>query len=233
MKETILLFDIDGTLLVSARRSGYRSEVRRAIASVFGTAGRLDQVRFDGKTDLAILREALEPEGVTPAMIRDRLPDWERGFVELTERLGRDGPLFVRCPGVGDLLDAVDADARFALSVLTGNLETMAHAKLASVTLDPYFRLRGAYGSDRENRNDLPPIASERITAQLGRTFEPIQFVIIGDTPRDIEAARSFGMRCLAVATGHYSVEDLAAYAPDAVVSDLCDVDSVLAFLAR
>src|SRR5690349_9458120 len=104
--DRVLLFDIDGTLLVSARRRGYRRAIREALERVFGTAGRLDEIRFDGKTDLAILREALEPEGITPEVIRERLVDWESGFVELTRALGREDPVFLRCPGVGELLEA-------------------------------------------------------------------------------------------------------------------------------
>lgn len=232
MLSTILLFDIDGTLCVPAPGRGYRREVRRALEEVFGTAGRIDEVRFDGKTDLAILREALECEGITPAEVRERLAEWERVFVRLTTRLGAEAPLFVACPGTAALLDHLAADARYLLSVLTGNLEPMAAVKLASVGFDRYFSVRGAYGSDHEDRNALPAIASERICRHLGCALAPEQFVIVGDTPRDIAAARAFGTRVLAVATGHYDVDQLAAHRPDAVLPDLSDLEAVLAVLS-
>lgn len=227
----VLLFDIDGTLLRSLRGRGYRQAIHRAIEDVFGTAGRIADMRFDGKTDLAILREALEPEGVDADEIRRRLGDWENGFVALTHRLTSEAPLFACCPGVEDLLGRLEGDAHFDISVLTGNLERMAGVKLAAVGLERHFTLRGAYGSDHEDRNELPAIASLRFAEQTGRVARPNEFVIIGDTPRDIEAARGFGMRCVAVATGHYSVDELAAHEPDALFEDLVETDAVLAVL--
>ena len=130
-----------------------------------------------------------------------------------------------------DLVARLDEDPRFALSILTGNLEPMASVKLAAVGLHGHFRLRGAYGSDHEDRNELPAIAAERIAAQTGRAFTAEQFVIVGDTPRDVAAARAFGMRCVAVATGHFSLDELAAHRPDALLPDLCDLDAFLATL--
>ena len=224
----VLLFDIDGTLLYALRGRGYRREIRLTLESVFGTAGRIDQMRFDGKTDLAILREALEPEGIGADEIRHRIPDWEAGFVELTHRLTAEAPLFACCPGTERLLERLDEDDRFVLSVLTGNLERMAGVKLAAVGLDRHFRLRGAYGSDHENRNELPAIAAARIAEQTGRARPPGDYVIIGDTPRDIEAAKCFGMRCVGVATGHYSLDALAAHEPDVLLPDLSETDLVI-----
>jgi phosphoglycolate phosphatase-like HAD superfamily hydrolase len=190
-------------------------------------------MRFDGKTDIAILREALEPEGIDADEIRHRISDWEAGFVALTHRLTSEAPLFACCPGTERLLQRLDGDERFELSVLTGNLERMAGVKLAAVGLDRHFRLRGAYGSDHEDRNELPAIAAARIAEQTGRERPPGEYVIIGDTPRDIEAAQSFGMRCVGVATGHYSLDALAAHEPDVLLPDLSETDLVIETLLR
>ena len=230
--DRVLLFDIDGTLLEPARGRGYRREIKIVLEEIFGTYGRLDEVSFGGKTDLAILREALEPAGISGDMIRERLGRWETGLLDLTERLCRESPLFVRCPGAGELLEALANDEAYTLSLLTGNLESMATAKLAVVGLDHHFRVRGAYGSDHEDRNELPAIAAGRISAHVGRSYEPADFVIVGDTPRDIAAARHFGMRCIAVATGGFSLDALAAHRPDALLPDLCDVEAVLRVLS-
>jgi phosphoglycolate phosphatase len=229
MTKRVLLFDIDGTLVTAAPGRGYRREIQRVLETVFGTAGALDRVDFGGKTDLLILREALEPAGVDVGLIRERLVEWQELFVELSERLGRDAPLFVPCGGTRELLARLDGDERYALSVLTGNLEPMATVKLSAVGYEGFFRLRGAYGSDHEDRNALPAIASERIRAQTGRDYAPADFVIVGDTPRDIHAARAFGMRVVAVATGHFSLDALAAHGPDALLPDLCDPEAFYA----
>jgi len=227
----IILFDIDGTLLRTAKGRGYRAEIKIVLERVFGTYGLLGRVSFGGKTDLAILRESLEPVGIPMETIHERLSEWERGFVELTHRLNAEAPVFELCPGIEALVGALDADERFRLSLLTGNLESMATLKVAAVGLDPYFRLRGAYGGDHEDRNELPAIAARRIGAQLGRGFAPDDFVIIGDTPRDVAAARHFGMRSIAVATGPFDYDTLAALSPDVVLEDLCDAEAALAAL--
>ena len=225
----ILLFDIDGTLIKAARGRGYRREVTRVVESIFGTAGRMGEVDMAGKTDLAIISEALEPEGIPLVEVRARLHEWESGLHEVVERLHREeGPLFTTCPGVGGLLEHLGRDDRFVLSLLTGNMERTAVTKLATVGLDGHFRVRGAYGSDHHDRRELPAIAARRIREHTGRALAPHDFVIIGDTPRDVDCAKHFGMRSLAVATGPYTAEQLAEHEPDAVLEDLCDVEAVL-----
>lgn len=225
----VLLFDIDGTLLEAARGRGYRRGVAGVIESVFGTPGRVADVSMAGKTDVAILSEALASEGITMDEVRAKLHLWEAGFYDLVTTMHGEAPLFLRCPGVGELLDRLSADHRFALSVLTGNMERMATAKLATVGLDHYFRLRGAYGSDHHDRRELPAIAAARLREQTGQALASEDFVIIGDTPRDIECAKHFGMRSIAVATGPFALEALAEHAPDALLPDLSDTEAVLA----
>jgi phosphoglycolate phosphatase len=224
----VLLFDIDGTLIRAARGRGYRREVTRVVESIFGTAGRMSEVDMAGKTDLAIISEALAPEGVPLEAVREKLHEWESGFRELVERLHREAPLFTACPGVGELLGRLEEDRRFVLSLLTGNMERTAAAKLATVGLERHFRVRGAYGGDHHDRRELPAIAARRIIEHTGRALGPSDFVIIGDTPRDVECAKHFGMHCVAVATGPFTAGQLAEHGPDAVLEDLCDAEAVL-----
>ena len=69
-----------------------------------------------------------------------------------------------RSPGVGALLDAVRADERLTLALLTGNIEPGARLKLGAIALNDYFPF-GAFGSDSPRREELPPIAVERAAA--------------------------------------------------------------------
>ena len=94
--------------------------------------------------------------------------------------------------------------------------------------IERFFRVRGAYGSDHEDRNELPAIAAERICAQTGRELAPDAFVIVGDTPRDIHAARALRHALVAVATGHSALDELAAHGRTPLLADLCDVDRTL-----
>jgi phosphoglycolate phosphatase len=229
----IVLFDIDGTLIKTVRRREYRKLIHEMLLDVFGTCGRINEVDFAGKTDLAIYREALECEGITPADIRERLPMIEAATVEILNHLSSTGPVFQLCPGVRELLDALSDDSRFVPSLLTGNVEKLAEAKLRVAGIWHYFQRRGAFGSDDEERNHLPAIAAERISAHLGRALTPEQFVIVGDTPRDISCARHFGARVLAVASGAHTLDQLREQLPDALLADLGDTKATLSLLSR
>ncbi|HKQ07451.1 MAG TPA: haloacid dehalogenase-like hydrolase [Blastocatellia bacterium] len=229
----VILFDIDGTLIRAVRRPEYRGRIRQMLIDQFGTCGRISEVDFGGKTDLAIYREALECEGFTAEQIRERLPRLEATMVEILEEMAATGEVFRLCEGVGPLLDALAADARFVTSLLTGNVEKLAEAKLRSVGIWSYFKGRGAFGSDAEERDHLPEIAAARIQEHFGVTLAPDRFVIVGDTPRDIKCARHFGARVVAVASGFNALDQLAAHRPDALLADLSDTASVINLLAE
>jgi phosphoglycolate phosphatase len=227
----VLLFDIDGTLIRAVRRPEYRSLINDMLVEIFGTCGRIREVDFGGRTDLSIYREALECEGISIELIHQKLPQVEAQMVRILESLAATGEVFRLCLGVRELLDSLREDERFFPSLLTGNVEKLAEAKLRVVDIHHYFRGRGAFGSDAENRDHLPEIAARRIRDHFQQHIEPEHFVIIGDTPRDISCARYFGSKVVAVATGAHSVEELKGYQPDAVLADMSDTESLLKLL--
>jgi len=226
-----VLFDIDGTLLRGTRGREYREEICRMLVELFGTEGRLRDVDFAGRTDLSIYREALEPAGIDPSVIRDRLPELQEGSVEVVRRMSRTGQVFYLCAGVRELLDELSNNGHFALSLLTGNLEKLARTKLHDAGIGGYFRLRGAFGSDAEDRNQLPAIAASRLAEQLGRPVPPQRMIIIGDTPRDIACARHYGARAVAVASGRHTMDQLRQLQPDGLLPDLSNTEEVLRLL--
>jgi len=227
----ILLFDIDGTLIRAVRRPQYRGLINDMLTEIFGTCGRIREVDFGGRTDLSIYREALECEGITMELIHEKMPVVEIRMVKILESLAATGEVFKLCRGVREMLDSMHEDERFFLSLLTGNVEKLAEAKLRVVDIHHYFHGRGAFGSDAENRDHLPEIAAQRIREHFQQPIEPEHFVIIGDTPRDISCARYFGAKVIAVATGAHSIEELNSYKPDAVLQDLSDTEALLKLL--
>ena len=229
----VILWDIDGTLLHSRRQGAFKEYMAPAMVRVFGTAGRLDEMVVSGMTDLQIFTEALHDEGFTAEQVRARLPELTSLFLEGMERMAAEGELFQALPGARASLAALEREPRYLNSLLTGNVEPAARLKLRLVGLDDFFRLPGAFGELSHDRRDLPAVARERISRQLGRDLNPEQLVVIGDTPNDISCARHFGARALAVATGRsHSAADLLRHNPDAVLSDLADTELLLRTLA-
>jgi phosphoglycolate phosphatase-like HAD superfamily hydrolase len=202
--------------------------MEHALETVFGTRGD-PSMRYDGKTDRQIVREAMRSAGFSDAAIDARMEELVALYVaSLPARLDDPGRGVGMYPGVGALINAVHRRSDFALGLLTGNVETGARLKLASVGLDfDQFRVN-AFGSDSEVRGELPAIAHRRMVEVFGVELRGRDVVVIGDTPADISCGRALGARAIAVATGWYSVDDLRAHQPYAVFADLSDTDAVL-----
>lgn len=222
----LVLFDIDGTILWTSGAG--RRAMEASLVTHFGHSGP-PTYRYDGKTDIQIVRESMREAGVDDATIDARLPSVLEEYLERLDReLEAPHTQMKRYVGVLELLEALETREDRVIGLLTGNLVEGAARKLRAVGVAPErFRL-GAYGSDHEHRHELPAIAVRRAHVELGLAFEGHRVVIIGDTPADIHCGRGIGARAIAVATGHYSVEDLAAHDPAAVLADLGDTAAVM-----
>jgi phosphoglycolate phosphatase len=150
------------------------------------------------------------------------------------EFTGNAKEVFEVLPGVREVLQAVYDHPRYQSALVTGNMEPAAYLKMELLDLAEFFPLPGAFGDESHDRRDLPALAAERIREHLQLDLAPQQFIVIGDTPNDIECAQHFGARALAVGTGRfYSDEALLACDPDAFVTDLSDVNHVIETLAE
>ncbi len=231
----ILLWDIDGTLIHSAQVGGYKLYTVPVLEEIFGTAGRLAEMHVSGMTDLQIVFEALRDVGVSQEEILARAEVLVSRLTEEARRVTGNGEkFFVLLPGVRETLEALAAHPRYESALVTGNIKPMAQLKMELVGLDHFFTLPGAFGDESHNRRDLPARAAERIREHLQIDLAPEQFIVIGDTPNDIDCARHFGARAVAVGTGRfYSTEEILECKPDALLPDLTDVDLVLRTLEK
>ena len=227
---TLVLWDVDGTL-IRAGPAG-RLAFADAVAAVFGTELPHDALpRMAGKTDRQIALEVLAGLGMPAA----HLPAVEAAIeAALLARAGQVRDEGFVLPGVRDLIGALHG-AGAVQTLVTGNIAPNARVKLTAVGLvgDAPGPLRlelGAYGSDDEDRDNLVPIALGRCRA-AGVDAHERRTWVIGDTPRDLACARAAGVRCLLVATGTYSVDELAGAGADAVVPDLAGTEEVCALL--
>ena len=231
----ILLWDIDGTLIHSVKTGGYKLYTIPVLEEIFGTSGRLAEMRVSGMTDLQIVYEALRDAGITQEEILERADVLVSRLTEEAKRVTGNGVKFFEVlPGVRETLQALADNPRYESALVTGNIKPMAQLKMELVGLDQFFTLPGAFGDESHNRRDLPARAAERIRKHLQIDLAPEQFVVIGDTPNDIDCARHFGARAIAVGTGRfYSREEIMACEPDALLPDLADTGLVLRTLER
>jgi phosphoglycolate phosphatase len=222
----LVLFDIDGTLLTA--RGAPRRAFTHAMLEVYGTTGPIATHRFDGKTDPQIARELLRLAGLDDAAITAGLPAlWQAYLGELEREFSAADHETHVFAGVRELLLALEHSADAVLGLLTGNIRGGAMLKLRSAALTHEFRV-GAFGSDCEQREGLPPVAVERARREVGVAFRRRDVVIIGDTPADVTCGRALGVRAIAVATGSFTPDALAEAGADVVFGDLGETGAVL-----
>jgi len=227
MTRTLVLFDIDGTLLLTAGAG--RRAITNALADRLGNGDAWQKITFDGKTDPQIVRELLEAAGDAAAGDPDLIAAiCDRYVGLLEEELDRSPGCTRLLPGVVPLLDELASRADVVVGLLTGNLARGAGLKLRSGGLDPARFRVGAYGSDSPHRPDLPAIAAERAAPIFGRVPSGDTVVIVGDTPSDVTCGRGIGARAVAVATGSYAVSVLRDAGARAAFDDLSDTAAVL-----
>ncbi len=223
----LVLFDIDGTLLLTAGAG--RRAITAALSDEVEDPGAFAGIRFDGKTDPQIVAEMLAAAGQVESRHSERVRRLCARYVGLLAReLERPTTRTTLMPGVESLLDRLERLPGVLLGLLTGNLAEGAALKLRSAGIDPARFRVGAYGSDAPHRPELPRIAARRAEPYFGRVPRGAEVVIIGDTPADIHCGAAIAARALGVATGAYSAIDLAACGPHAVFEDLSDTERVL-----
>lgn len=214
----LVIWDVDGTL-VDAAGAGHRALVR-AVEAVLGYPPDAQGLDYAGRSDRAIIEELLTRSGGRPLTdwprVRDRYPYYLQD--ELKHSAGR------ALPGAASVLAAIDAEPDMAQVLGTGNLEAGAWIKLGHFGLARYFAT-GGFGDFHRTR---PPILAEAWRA-AARHYERAfpRAVVVGDTPRDAEAARALGLPVLLVATGRYRRHDLLGFAPR-VLTSLTPTDVVL-----
>lgn len=221
-RPTVVLFDIDGTL-VTCGGAGRRA-MERALRE--HTDEPVCDFPFGGMTDRAIVRQALVAARVAvhDAILERTL---ERYLAHLADELPRSSGYAVLA-GVERALDALEAErragAQIALGLGTGNLVRGAELKLRPADLWRRFEF-GGFGSDDEDRPALLRHGERRGAAQLALDPSAVATIVIGDTPRDVQAARAIGARCVAVASGSFDRASLEREGADHVLDSLLELE--------
>jgi phosphoglycolate phosphatase-like HAD superfamily hydrolase len=213
-----VLFDIDGTILVTGGAGGVAWQ--RAFRELHGVECNVAEHTDAGMTDpeiaTIIFREVVGREGeqaerarVIAAYLR-HLPD------TVAESDG-----YRLMPGIEEVLDRL-IDAGMLLGLVTGNIEPAAHVKLARGNLNRFFSF-GGYGSDSADRTEVTKVALRRGELVSGGTLGDGGCFSIGDTPRDVRAGHGAGIKVVGVATGKYSVDELCESGADWAIETVED----------
>jgi len=225
----VVLFDIDGTLIHSAR-AGLRG-MNAAFQALYGVSGALDHVSLAGRTDRAIVGDVFTRLGLEPtddAVFALR----ESYLTHLADELSRPVPGALMLPGVVAVLDRLAARDDVAVGLLTGNFERGAAIKLGHFQLWSRFAF-GAFGDAHVNRRDLVPIARAHVDRLGAGPIPASRVIVIGDTPLDVDCARAHGARSIGVATGPFSTAQLDDAGADLAIETLEDVERVLQLVDR
>jgi len=219
----LLIFDIDGTLLLNGPIT--KRLFGESFAEVVGHPPRIEEVRFHGNTDRGIFR----------LLVGDDHDAYERHFdgfaASFTAKMrehypSAEGPYLL--PGARALVEALHARPDAALAIGTGNIRETAYVKLGRFELDSFFPA-GGFGGDHLVRSDMILGAIANARAHYDVDFDPAESWVIGDTINDVVAARDAGCKVMGVMTGPHGRTDLAA--ADVVVDDLTQAESIAARL--
>ena len=210
----LYLFDIDGTLLNSGGAGS--AAMRAAFERVYGIEDGFAKVEFSGRSDLAIITDALEAIGVCGDDLAEAVRRFKRAYYHALPPMliDRKGTVL---PGVNQLLEDLSCDDGCTLMLGTGNFRTSAGIKLRHFGIDRYFR-GGGFGDRTGHRPTLVGQgirAANRMAGKHGTVF------VIGDTVHDVTAAKANNAVAVAVATGLASRADLEAAGADIVLDTL------------
>jgi phosphoglycolate phosphatase len=227
VRPTVLLYDIDGTLISTAGAG--RRAIERAFEERFGRRDVLD-FPFDGMTDPVIVRMGLRRLGMDGAALEREVEPTLTAYIQVLTAVCATASDFRVHPGIEAALALTVGRDGFAVGLGTGNVAAGARLKLERVGLHDHFSF-GGYGSDDGDRPTLLRIGAERGAERLRAPLATCRVVVIGDTPKDIAAAHAIGAEAIAVGTGSFGVEALRSYGPKYAFTNLTHPAAATAIL--
>lgn len=228
MRPTVLLFDVDGTLVTTGGVG--RRALEMAFERSFGRRDACKSFRLDGMTDRAIVRTGMRAIGIEPTetLIDQVLVDYLLVLVE--EVAAAPDATYRVHAGIAETVERARSRREVAVGLGTGNIREGARIKLERVGIYDRFAF-GGFGCDAEDRTALIRRGAERGASLLGALLEECRVVIIGDTPRDVAAAQAIGAECVGVGTGSFTAEQLVGAGATAAFANLSDPGAMEAIL--
>ncbi len=230
----VILWDIDGTLMTSTVGGAYKEYLAPVLVDVYGTSGRLAEMSVSGMTDTQIAYEAIKEEGFSVGDVFARLNEFsERLELGMHDFIAKKNDRYRKFGGASEILTETSKTPKFINALLTGNLAIAARIKLEYVNLWSFFQnIPGAFGEISHDRQKLAFEAGNIFNKFLAAELKPSQFIIVGDTPNDIDCARAFGANVISVATGrNHPPEELQKHSPDYLLENLENTEELFRIL--
>lgn len=214
---TLLLFDIDGTILTTFGQAKRAFEI--ALQEVFGTKGPIDSFSWSGKLDSVIVFELMEAAGIEREKIEKNLKKTLKLYEKVLKENLKPEKVYLK-EGIVKVIKDASKNKNILLGLCTGNTPAGARIKLSAVGLWKYFPI-GSFGTEGKKREDLPPIALRKAQRYLGLKIKKEKVFVIGDSPEDIKSAKANNFFSISVASGFHKKEELEKYKPDLLLEDL------------
>jgi len=228
MKDKLILFDIDSTLL-RGKIPAHLNSFSFGFKNVYNIEGSIEDAPFvEGRTDKQIVFEILQKKGLERNQIEKNIDRMFNSMVEYA-KINFEKENIQVLPGVEDFLKVLKK-FKINLGILTGNVEEIAKIKLTKANLNQYFEV-GGYGNLSERRSDLIEIVKNRAYEKLGLKFENENIYLVGDSLRDVQCGNETGVNIIGVATGKTSKEDLQNAGANIVLSTLEEYDKAIDYI--
>ncbi len=222
----LVLFDIDGTLLIS-KGIGRRS-IKEALITTYGTGGSVDTCDVGGRSYLEIVKDALSGIEVTIDQINQKWDFFNEQVVyALKKNLQQEQGWIIPLPGGISLVNKLSDNPRVILGLITGNPIGPSWIKLEAAGYKREQFKINAFGDEATTRSGLVALARQRAFTIWGNAFPGKHTVIIGDTANDVACARQSNARSIIVLTGYDAEEVIQASKPDFIFKDLTDTGSI------
>jgi phosphoglycolate phosphatase len=220
----LILFDIDGTLLLTGGAG--KMAFDRVFAQLYGIENAWGEIHPDGRTDPSLITELFEKN-----LKRKPSPQEEKrvreAYAENMAQTLEEAPRFRLMPGIDRLLARLGLQEVNSLGLATGNFEETAYLKLKRAGLEKFFPF-GGFGSDFRDRLQLTRAALQRGYQRAGAFISPEDCYLVGDTIHDIRCGKLLGMNTVAVATGSTAKQELSRHRPDFLLDSLEETEEVL-----
>lgn len=235
--DTVVFFDVDGTLLSTKLNRVHRDSFAHAFESVYGFTANIDEIPHQGKTDRGIILEICARHGVDAEAASARMGDAMTAMLDYC-RARRSEMVVQALPGVLPLLEMLARRPNVVLGLVTGNLQEIAWSKVTAAGLSGFFSC-GGFGSDNASRAELIRVGLRRVAGLFPAApladKAALRVYHVGDTLNDLAAAQDAGVRGVGVATGGCGLAELQGcpFEPFAVVADMADLPAMLALFEQ